>query len=81
VLYNFRLRNSSIKLLSHTTAKASHYNAQAKYYDEFNENNSQATKVILEQILKEHHVSDLATVFRTKSYAIFRTCSYSAGDK
>lgn len=47
----------NMKILKHTTAKASYYNTRAECYDEFNENNSRAINALLEKILKEHQVA------------------------
>ncbi len=46
-----------MKLLTHTTAKSSHYNGEAQYYDDFNEKNSEITNAVLEKILKKYEVS------------------------
>lgn len=45
-----------MRILKHTTAKASYYNTRAQNYDEFNESNSKAINSLLEKILKDHRV-------------------------
>lgn len=44
--------NSSL----HTSAKASHYNKEAKHYDTFNEKNSEKINHLIEKILKKYKV-------------------------
>ena len=46
-----------MKILKHTTAKASYYNTRAERYDEFNESNSRNINALIGKILKDHHVS------------------------
>jgi ubiquinone/menaquinone biosynthesis C-methylase UbiE len=46
-----------MKPLSHSTAKPSHYNEEAKYYDEFNEEYSKRVNCIIENILKKYKVN------------------------
>ncbi len=48
-----------MKRLSHKSAKASHYNEDAKYYDAFNEENSKVINQTLEKILKKHKVKSV----------------------
>jgi 2-polyprenyl-3-methyl-5-hydroxy-6-metoxy-1,4-benzoquinol methylase len=48
-----------MKPLSHSTAKPSHYNEEAKYYDEFNEENSQIMNRVLEAVLKKYNVKNV----------------------
>lgn len=43
----------------HSSAKASHYNKEAKHYDEFNEENSKVINQTIENILKEHNVKNV----------------------
>jgi len=45
-----------MKLLSHSSAKPSHYNKAAKHYDKFNEENSQTINRTVENILKKNKV-------------------------
>lgn len=45
-----------MKLLSHKTAKPSHYNKEAEHYDQFNEENSKIINQTIENILKKHGV-------------------------
>ncbi|STX51756.1 S-adenosyl-L-methionine-dependent methyltransferases [Legionella busanensis] len=45
-----------MKYRSHTSAKPSHYNAEAANYDAFNEENSKIINQTIENILKQHHV-------------------------
>lgn len=49
-----------MKRLSHHSAKPSHYNQEAKYYDHFNEKNSILINKTIEKILKKYNVK---TVF------------------
>ncbi len=48
-----------MKRIKHTTAKSSHYNEDAKYYDAFNEENSKVINNTLEKILKKHKVKSV----------------------
>lgn len=43
-----------MKSLSHKSAKPSHYNKEAKYYDKFNEKNSFQINQVIEKILKKY---------------------------
>ena len=45
-----------MKLLTHRSAKPSHYNKQAKHYDVLNEENSKVINQTLENILKNYNV-------------------------
>lgn len=45
-----------MKTLSHSSAKPSHYNKEALYYDKFNETNSIQINQLIEKILKKYHV-------------------------
>ncbi|MCX5921779.1 MAG: methyltransferase domain-containing protein [Candidatus Dependentiae bacterium] len=44
---------------SHSSAKASHYNKEAKNYDEFNEENSKVINQTIENILKSYNVKNV----------------------
>ncbi len=46
-----------MKIIKHTTAKASYYNKRAEQYDGLNEKNSRSINQLLEKILKEHNVN------------------------
>ncbi|MBS0287491.1 MAG: class I SAM-dependent methyltransferase [Proteobacteria bacterium] len=48
-----------MKQSSHASAKASHYNKDAKDYDAFNEANSQVINKTIEKILKKHKVKNV----------------------
>lgn len=43
-----------MKLLNHSTAKASYYNTRAQYYDDFNENSSKIINSCIEKILNKY---------------------------
>ena len=45
-----------MKIVSHASAKPSHYNKESEHYDEFNEKNSQVINHTIETILKKHKV-------------------------
>jgi len=45
-----------MKILSHQSAKPSHYNQEAEHYDTFNEENSRIINKTLEKILKKYKV-------------------------
>lgn len=45
-----------MSILSHISAKPSHYNKAAKHYDAFNEKNSKLINQTIENILKKHKV-------------------------
>jgi len=48
-----------MKKISHKTAKASHYNNDAKHYDAFNEKNSEVMNKNIERILKKHKIKSV----------------------
>lgn len=48
-----------MKLLKHFSAKASHYNKNAKHYDQFNQENSKVINQTIENILKEHKIKTI----------------------
>ena len=42
--------------MKHTTAKETHYDKDAEYYDQFNEERSQVINQTIESILKKHNI-------------------------
>ncbi|MFI4984092.1 MAG: class I SAM-dependent methyltransferase [Rickettsiales bacterium] len=48
-----------MKAKTHSTAKPTHYNEMAKYYDEFNEKRSATTNATIEKILKKYKVKSV----------------------
>ncbi|HXW52709.1 MAG TPA: class I SAM-dependent methyltransferase [Myxococcota bacterium] len=51
-----------MRSVAHRSAKASHYNQDAKHYDAFNEENSRVINRALESILKKHKVKTVLDV-------------------
>jgi 2-polyprenyl-3-methyl-5-hydroxy-6-metoxy-1,4-benzoquinol methylase len=53
------LAGYSMKIVSHSSAKASHYNKQAQHYDSFNEESSKVINHTIENILKKYNVKTI----------------------
>ena len=45
--------------IKHSSAKSSHYDKQAKYYDQFNEKNSEKINSVVETILRRHRIKSV----------------------
>lgn len=54
MLINFKM---TMNRLTHTSAKASHYNKDAGHYDGLNEKTFQTINVVIENILKKYGVN------------------------
>ncbi|HVV67741.1 MAG TPA: hypothetical protein VHE99_01705 [Gammaproteobacteria bacterium] len=63
--------------LTHTSAKPSHYNKEAKHYDAFNEKASQATNAAIENILKKYRVKTVLDMTCGTGSQVFWLVSFS----